>query len=131
MIVFDGLERVQDDGQRGEFGRLHSRRLRDFLNQLASGNFSDLSVLVTSRFPLADLRDKNPRFFHLIPVNQIDLAAGMKLLRQRDVRGTDPQLAPIVEQCGRHNLTVDFAGGYIAEYGHGDPATPLDRGTAE
>jgi hypothetical protein len=26
---------------------------------------------------------------------------------------------------------VDFAGGYIAEYGQGDPATPLDLGTAE
>ncbi len=131
LIVLDGLERVQDDGQRCEFGRLHSPRLRDFLNQLASGNFSDLSVLVTSRFPLADLRDKNPRFFHPIPVNQIDIASGVQLLRDRGVRGTDPQLEPIVEQCGRHALTVDFAGGYIAEYGQGDPATPLDLGTAE
>jgi tetratricopeptide (TPR) repeat protein len=131
LIVLDGLERVQDNGQRGEFGRLHSPGLRDFLNQLASGIISDLSVLVTSRFPLADLRDKNPRFFHPIPVNQIDIAAGMQLLRDRGVRGTDPQLEPIVEQCGRHALTVDFAGGYIFEYGHGDPATPLDLGTAE
>jgi hypothetical protein len=130
LIVLDGLERVQDDGQRGEFGRLHSPRLRDFLNQLASGNFSDVSVLVTSRFPLADLRDKNPRFFHPISVNQIDIAAGVQLLRDRGVRGTDPQLEPIVEQCGRHALTVDFAGGYIAEYGQGDPATPLDSGNA-
>jgi hypothetical protein len=131
LIVLDGLERVQDDGQRGEFGRLQSPRLRDFLNQLVSGNFSDLSVLITSRFPLSDLRDKNPQFFHPIPVNQIDIAAGVQLLKDRGVRGTDPQLAPIVEQCGQHALTVDFAGGYIAEYGQGDPATPLDLGTAE
>lgn len=128
LIVLDGLERVQHDGQRGDFGRLHSPRLRDFLNQLASGNFADLSVLVTSRFPLSDLRDKNPRFFHPVPVNKIDIAAGVQLLRDRGVRGTDPQLEPIVEQCGRHALTVDFAGGYIAEYGHGNPATPLDLG---
>jgi hypothetical protein len=105
--------------------------LRDFLNQLASGNFSNLSVLVTSRFPLADLRAKTREFFHPIPVNQIDVAAGMQLLRDRGVRGTDPQLEPIVEQCGRHALTVNFAGGYIAEYGKGDPATPLNLGTAE
>lgn len=39
------------------------------------------------------------------------------------------QLAPIVEQCGRHVLTVDFAGGYIAEYGGGNPLTQLNLGT--
>ena len=131
LSVLDGLERVQDDGQRGEFGRLQSPALRDFLNQLASGTYHELSVLVTSRFPLADLRDRSPRFFHPIPVNQIGLAAGVQLLRDRGVRGTDQQLEPIVEDCGRHALTVDFAGGYIAEYGTGDPATPLNLGTAE
>ncbi len=131
LIVLDGLERVQHDGQRGEFGRLHSPKLRDFLNQLAAGNFADLSVLVTSRFPLADLRDRNPRYFHPILVNQIDLAAGVQLLRDRKVRGTDQQLEPIVEHCGRHALTVDFAGGYIAAYGNGDPTTPLNLGTVE
>ena len=131
LVVLDGLERVQHDGQRGEFGRLESPKLRDFLNQLAAGMYADLSVLVTSRFPLAHLRDKNPRFFHPVPVNQIDLTAGVQLLRERGVHGTDPQLEPIVEQCGRHALTVDLAGGYIAEFGEGDPATPLDLGSAE
>ena len=76
LIVLDGLERVQDDGQRGEFGRLHSPGLRDFLNQLASGNFSDLSVLVTSRFPLADLRDKTLGSF----------------IRFRSIRSTSPRV---------------------------------------
>jgi tetratricopeptide (TPR) repeat protein len=41
------------------------------------------------------------------------------------------QLASIVEHCGQHALTIDMAGGYIKEYGHGDPATPLNLGTAE
>lgn len=131
LIVLDGLERVQHDGQRGDFGRLASPALRDFLNHLAAGNLQQLSVLVTSRFPLADLRDRHPRFFRTIAVDQIEVHAAVELLRQRGVRGTDPQLAPIVHQCGRHALTVDFAGGYIAEYGQGDPATPLDLGTAE
>ena len=131
LIVLDGLERVQHDGQRGDFGRLVSPKLRDFLNQLASGMYPQLSVLVTSRFPMADLRDRHPDFFRTIPVNQIDIPTGVQLLRDRGVRGTDVQLEPIVELCGRHALTVDFAGGYIFEYGKGDPATPLNLGTAK
>ena len=41
------------------------------------------------------------------------------------------QLAPIVEHCGRHALTIDLAGGYIKEYGKGDPAMPLNLGTPQ
>ncbi len=131
LIVLDGLERVQESGARGGFGRLTSPSLRDLLNHIASGSARELSVLVTSRFPLTDLRDSQPRFFHTIAVDQIDLAAGVSLLRERGVRGTNMQLAPIVEHCGRHALTVDLAGGYIKEYGHGDPTTPLNLGTVE
>ena len=131
LVVMDGLERVQEDGSRGMFGRLDSPKLRDFLDQLAAGYVPELSVLVTSRFPLADLRDKHPQFFCTVAVDQIDVAAGVQLLRERGVHGTDGQLAAVVQQCGRHALTVDFAGGYLTEYAHGDPAIPLDLGTAE
>ncbi len=131
LIILDGLENVQESGARGGFGKLLSPDLRDLLNNIAYGSAPELSVLVTSRFPLADLRDSQPRFFWTIPVDQIDTSAGVGLLRDRGVRGTDVQLSPVVEHCGRHALTIDFAGGYIKEYGDGDPATPLDLGTAE
>lgn len=98
LIVIDGLERVQHDGLRGDFGRLHSPKLRDFLNRLASGSFPHLSVLVTSRFPLSDLRDRHQSFFRLLPVSQISLRAGVQLLRDRGVVGTDLQLEPVVEE---------------------------------
>ena len=89
LVILDGLERVQEDGSRGIFGRLASPKLRDFLDRVAAGNLPGLSVLVTSRFPLADLRDARPQFFHPIPVEQIDLPTGIALLRARGVRGTD------------------------------------------
>ena len=131
LVVLDGLEKVQDDGSRGIFGRLTSPKLRDFLDHLAAGYVPDLSVLVTSRFPLADLRDARPQFFRTIAIEEIDVATGVKLLKDRGVRGNDLQLTRIVEECGRHVLTVDFAGGYIKEFGDGDPATPLHLGTAD
>jgi GTPase SAR1 family protein len=131
LLILDGLEKVQESGARGGFGRLTSPSLRDLLNHIACGAARDLSVLVTSRFPLTDLRDSQPRYFHTIPVEEIDVPTGVQLLRARGVRGNDAQLSPIVEHCGWHALTIDLAGGYIKEYGHGDPSTPLNLGTAE
>lgn len=131
LIVLDGLERVQEDGQRGDFGRLGSPKLREFLDQLAAGNVPGLSALVTSRFPLSDLRDRREDFFHSISVDKIDVFSGIALLRDRGVKGTDVQLAPIVQHCGWHALTVDFTGGYISEYRNGDSGTPLNLGTPE
>ena len=131
LMILDGLEKVQEDGSCGVFGRLSSPKLRDFLDHLAGGFVPDVGVLVTSRFPLADLRDTLPRFFRTIAIDQFDVATGVQLLRDRGVRGNDLQLEPIVEECGRHAFTVDLAGGYIKEFGNGDPATPLKLGTAE
>jgi len=131
LMILDGLEKVQESGARGGFGKLTSPSLRELLNHIASGSARRVSVLVTSRFPLTDLRDSQPRFFRTIPVDQIEVAAGIALLRERGVRGSDLQLESIVEHCGRHALTIDLAGGYIKEYGNGDPSTPLNLGTAE
>ena len=126
LIVLDGLERVQEDGSRGTFGKLASPKLREFLSYLARGHAPELSVLVTSRFPLADLQATGSRFFHKIPIEEIDIETGVRLLQARGVRGNEVELEPIVENCGRHALTVDLAGGYIAEFGDGAPSTPLD-----
>ncbi|MEK6238745.1 MAG: hypothetical protein N2C14_28865, partial [Planctomycetales bacterium] len=131
LIILDGLERVQESGARGGFGKLTSPSLRELLNHIAAGLVPEWSVLTTSRFPLADLRDSQPRYFQRIPVEEIDLETGVKLLRIRGVQGANAQLAGIVEHCGRHALTVDLAGGYIKEYGKGDPTTTLNLGTAE
>ena len=130
LIILDGLEKVQEDGTRGVFGRLASPNLRDFINRLASGYLPNLSVLITTRFPLADLQETQPQFFKSIPIEEIDLATGIRLLRQRGVVGNDLELERIVKECGRHALTMDLAGGYIKEYGNGDPDTPLALGTA-
>jgi hypothetical protein len=81
LMVLDGLEKVQEDGVRGLLGRLTSPKLREFLDRIAAAYFSELSVLVTSRFPLADLRDARPQFFRLLPIDEIELPAGIRLLR--------------------------------------------------
>ncbi|HEY2252367.1 MAG TPA: hypothetical protein VGH74_14940, partial [Planctomycetaceae bacterium] len=125
LLVLDGLERVQDDGVRGGiFGELQDGRLNDLLVRIAEGTLPHVSVLITSRFPLARLEEGCP-YYRPIDVEEIDVAAAVKLLRKRGVRGTDDQLAAIARDCGLHALTVDLTGGYIAEFGDGDATTPL------
>ena len=58
LLIVDGLEKVQEDGGRGMLGKLASPKLRDFLEHVAAGHAPHLSVLITTRFPLADLRDQ-------------------------------------------------------------------------
>ncbi|MDA1056195.1 MAG: hypothetical protein O3C40_37930, partial [Planctomycetota bacterium] len=45
LIILDGLEKVQESGARGGFGRLTSPSLRDLLNHIACGSARELSVL--------------------------------------------------------------------------------------
>jgi hypothetical protein len=131
LMVLDGLEKVQEDGTRGIFGQLDAPNLRDFVKRAANGYFPQLSVLITTRFPLADLQEDPPDFFTAIPIEEIDIPTGINLLRQRGVQGNDLALEQIVQECGHHALTVDLAGGYITEYGNGNPATPLTLGTPD
>lgn len=126
-LILDGLERVQDDGARGGvFGSLTDGRLTDLLLRVADGLLRDVSMMVTSRFPLAQLEERGSQYYKPIPVEEIDPSTAAALLRQRGVRGTDAQLRAIADECGNHALTVDLTGGYIAEFGGGDPATPLN-----
>jgi GTPase SAR1 family protein len=122
LIVLDGLEKLQEGNDRG-FGKLISPQVRDLLDHIASGAGSKLGVLLTSRFPLTDLRDSDRRFYHAITIDRIGIEAGMQLLRDRGVSGSDSQLTKIVHDCGQHALTIDLAAGFISEFGDGNPNT--------
>jgi len=131
LLVLDGLEKVQESGARGVFGQILDGRLRDLLRRLAGGYLGGIGIVITTRFPIAGLEEERPSLYAPIPVADLPMDAGIRLLRKRGVRGAEMELARIVRECGCHALTIDMAGGYIAEFGRGDPATPLALGTAE
>ncbi len=132
LLVLDGLEKVQDDGLRGgTFGELLDNRLRGLLLRIAEGRLPTVSVVITTRFVLEDLQERGSVNYRLVPIDRISEEAGVKLLRQRGVFGADAELRHIAEDCGCHALTVDLAGGYIALFGHGDPARAIDLALRE
>ena len=130
LIVMDGLEKAQDDGARGGvFGQLNDGRLHDLITRVAGGMLPMTSVIITSRFPIASLEEERPPNYVVVPVEELSDKAGVSLLRKRGVVGSDAELTEIVQDCGNHALTIDLAGGYLAEFGEGDPTTTLKLGS--
>lgn len=129
LLVLDGLEEVQHDRARGVvFGKILDGRLSDFVLRIAQGYVPGVSTIITTRFPIAELDEKQPPCYEWISVEEIEEETAIALLRQREVKGSNVELAHIAKECGYHALTVDMVGGYIADLG-GD--AKLELGTAE
>ena len=124
LIILDGLEKVQDDGFRGGlFGHIPDGHLRDFMLTVADGLLSAISVIITTRFRLSDPVIASSPIFLQIPVDRLTTKAARSLLRARGVRrGSDDDLDFIANEFGRHALTIDLLGGYIARFYRGNPS---------
>ena len=132
LLVLDGLEKLQNDGARGELiGKITDGRLRELVDHLAYGLIPGVAAIVTTRFPFAKQEEQRPESYTAVAVEGISATAGVALLKQRGVLGSDSQLERIAVECGHHALTVDLAGGYIAEFGDRNPDTPLQLDTTE
>jgi hypothetical protein len=122
LLVLDGLERVQRQEGPGPdlFGQIEDPLLRGLLTRIAEG-VGGTTALVTSRFPLTDLKAFRDRGYRHRDVEGLGLPAALALLRGHGVRGDDATLAKLVESYGAHALTLDHLGGLIGQFLDGDP----------
>ena len=122
LLVLDGLERVQRQAGHGpdHFGEVEDPLLRGLLARIAEG-IGPTTALVTSRFPLTDLKAHLGRGYRHCDVEGLSLPAALALLRGHGVRGDDATLAKLVESYGAHALTLDHLGGLIGQFLDGDP----------
>lgn len=128
MLVLDGLEKVQDDGARGgRLGHITDASLRQLLLDLGEGYLHGVSAIITTRFLLDDLEVAEGPYYRAADVERIAVPACIELLRRRGVHGADTALEAIAEACGRHALTVDLIGGYLAAFKGGAPLLALAR----
>jgi tetratricopeptide (TPR) repeat protein len=123
MLVLDGLERVQcqENHATGLFGQIEDPLLKGLLTRIAEG-VGQTVALVTSRFPLTDLKFALDRGYRHIEVEGLTMSAASALLRCHGVQGDDAILAKLVESYGAHALTLDHLGGLIGHFLGGDPA---------
>jgi hypothetical protein len=122
LLVLDGLERVQrqENDDSGSFGHVEDPLLKGLLTRIAAG-VGEAVVLVTSRFPLTDLVPFAKSGYRPLAIEGLDLAAAIALLRGHGVRGSDGDLAGLVDSYGAHALTLDHLGGLVGQFLEGDP----------
>ncbi len=123
LLVIDGLETVQSEGGLDGLprGKLFDSSLRNFLRKIADGQCGQSKVIVTSRFKLTDLT--NWQGYIEQDVTLLELPAARNLLRELNVRASsNKELDAVIVEYGRHALTLDLLGRYLAEYHNGDIA---------
>jgi hypothetical protein len=123
LLVLDGLERVQRQGQSGagDYGQVEDPLLKGLLARIAAG-LGRTAALVTSRFPLTDLHAFRERGYRQLDVGGLGQSAALALLRSHGVQGDDAALTELIDTYGAHALTVDHLGGLIGQCLGGDPA---------
>lgn len=115
LLVLDGLERVQRTSTTvlGIFGEMEDPLLRGLLTRLAAGA-GHTKAVITSRFPVADIERWRDRGYVSVPVSELGREPAHTLLRAHGVQGEPGDLDRLLEEYGRHALTLDLLGGAAA-----------------
>jgi hypothetical protein len=123
LLVLDGLERVQrqESHQPGLFGQIEDPLLRGLLTRVGEGAGQTVA-LVTSRFPLSDLRPFLNHGYRHLDIEGLSPRAAVSLLRGHGVQGDDATLEELAQSYGAHALSLDHLGGLIGHFLGGDPA---------
>ncbi len=127
VLVLDGLERIQADQQsRRSFGELDDHQLKNLLRLVAADALGNTRALVTTRFPLADLKSWDNAGHRTVKLQNLEEPAAVALLSEWGVQGDDDVLAELADRLGHHALSVSVLGSYLAEFCDGDPSKAPD-----
>lgn len=130
-LVLDGLELAQADGE-GERarGELEDRRLarlfRGVAREPALGR-----LLVTTRFPVADLAAFEGAELESLYLPALDLHETTELLRHWGVRDPQTTLRQVHAETGGHALSVAVLGSYAGEFLNGTVETTAQLDLAD
>jgi len=117
LLILDGLEPIQH-APGPMHGRLKDPGMAALLRELAAHN-PGLCVC-TSRLPLTDLEDFAGTGAEQIDLDNLAPVAGVALLAQLKVQGTEDELRDSSEEFGNHALALTLLGHYLVAACDGD-----------
>jgi hypothetical protein len=135
VLVLDGIELVQearDGGAQRPRGSLTDPLLKRLLRAVAAG-LGNTRAIITSRFPLPDLRDWERDGRHRAEsLDALDAEAAVSVFEAWGVHGDHDALIELAAHCGFHALSVSVLAAYLSEVAEGDPraADRFDLGAA-
>ncbi len=123
LIVLDGLERVQSEGNSGSErakGDLEDFRIKNLLRTIAIG-LGNTRALITSRFKLTDLNQWENAGYKSHDLDFLDKDTAIEVLKAWGIKGNNETLAKMAESVGRHALSISVLGSYLNHYCGGAP----------
>nr|VFJ64292.1 MAG: hypothetical protein BECKFW1821C_GA0114237_100569 [Candidatus Kentron sp. FW] len=116
LLVLDGLEPLQHPPAFNQ-GRLKDPAMGHLLMALAGATATREPALcvITSRQPITELAPHQSKAIVQRPLDRLDTAAGIALLREFHVRGTDKELARAVADYHGHAYSLMLLGSYLKE----------------
>jgi tetratricopeptide (TPR) repeat protein len=125
VLVLDGLERVQSEGDHRRRGELEDLQLKRLVRALAGG-VGSARALVTSRFPLVDLDGYTGAGHRAIVLDDLERPVALDVLRAWKVKGEDAALVRLLEPMNiggfYHALSVAVLGSYLGNFASGNLA---------
>jgi len=118
LLLLDGLEPLQEPPHGAEPGRITDPALATLVRELALEN-PGLCV-VTTREPVADLAGARHATTAQLDLAHLSTDAGVSLLRDLGVEGTDAEQRQLVQDVRGHALTLTLLGKYLAQAHGGD-----------
>ncbi len=129
VLILDGLERVQSEGDHRRRGELEDLQLKRLVRALAGG-LGSARALVTSRFPIVDLDEFTEAGHRAIVLDDLERAVALDVLRAWKVRGDDAALTKLIEPLNTngvfHALSVAVLGSYIGNFAGDAPTFSLE-----
>jgi uncharacterized protein YigA (DUF484 family) len=124
LLILDGLEPLQQPVGHPQAGRLLDPDLRDLLCGLAQAN-PGLCV-ISSRQALTDLDGLQGHAARRENLEDLPKAVAVRLLRQMQIIGTDPEMEAACEKFGCHALSLTLLGRFLFD-AHGGDIARADR----
>jgi tetratricopeptide (TPR) repeat protein len=118
LLVIDGLELLQDISS-SSGGALLRDELRDLLDGMCRMKRGSV-VLLTSRFPFADLTPYLGRGFRALHLDHLSSMEGAALLESCGVAGTQAEREVVTRQFNGHPLGLRLFALTLAQQGGGD-----------
>jgi len=118
LLLLDGLEPLQEPPQAAEPGRITDPALATLVRELALEN-PGLCV-ITTREPVADLAGARHATNAQLDLAHLSTDAGVALLGDLGVEGTDNEQRQLVQDVRGHALTLTLLGRYLAQAHGGD-----------